>query len=113
VPQIVEFPLDGGGSVQVEVAPTGAVAPAGHAKLVTVAQRTLQEALEPIRPVAVGVLRQMKDLAESPDKISMEFGVKLSAEAGLVVARGTTEANFVVKLEWSRPGGAGGARTEP
>ena len=113
MPELVEFPLDGGDKVQVEVASVGAVAPAGHAKVVIVARRTLQEALEPIRPIAAGVLDKIRELSESPSKISVEFGVKLSAEAGLFVARGTTEANFVVKMEWSRPDATGGGRMQP
>jgi NTP-dependent ternary system trypsin peptidase co-occuring protein len=109
VSQLVEFPLDGGGSVRVEVAPVGAIAPAGSAKVVALAQRSLQEALEPIRLVATGVLEKISDLAEAPSKVGVDFGVKLSVEGGMVVARGTAEANFVVKLEWARPAGREGA----
>ena len=111
--QLVEFPLDGGGSVRVEVAPIGAIAPAGSGKLVALAQRSLQDALEPIRSVSAGVLETIKDLAESPSKVGVDFGVKLSVEGGLVVARGTAEANFVVRLEWARPDAPDGARIQP
>jgi hypothetical protein len=31
--------------------------------------------------------------------------VKLSAETGVIIARGTAEANFTVQVEWHRPAG--------
>jgi hypothetical protein len=101
VSQVVEFPLEGGGTVRVEVEPEDGVAPAG--RMVTIAQQSLHKALDPIRPIAESVLEKLRDLSQSPDRVSVEFGVKLSAETGLVVARGTTEANFTVCVEWNRP----------
>ena len=32
----------------------------------------------------------------------MEFGIKVTGEAGVVVAKAATEANFTVSAEWSR-----------
>lgn len=103
--QLVEFPLAGGGTVRVEVEEEG-IARAGRAgEVVATAQQTLQKALDPIRPIAESVLEKLHGLAETPDRISVEFGVKLSAETGVIVARGTAEANFTVQLEWNRPAG--------
>jgi hypothetical protein len=107
VSQLVEFPLAGGGSVRVEVGEEG-IARAGRAgEVVATAQQTLQKALDPIRPIAESVLEKLHDLAETPDRISVEFGLKLSVETGVIVARGTAEANFTVQLEWNRPAGSG------
>ena len=103
--RLVEFPLDGGGSVRVEVEPGDGVGQAGVGKL-PVSPQTLQKALEPIRPIAQGVLEKLRDLAESPSQVSIEFGVKLSAEGGIVLARGTAEVNFTVRLGWDRPTGS-------
>lgn len=106
--QLVEFPLTGGGTVRVEVDDDEGIARAGRADdVVATAQQTLQKALDPIRPLAESVLAKLHDLTETPDAISVEFGLKLSAEAGVIVARGTAEANFTVKLEWNRPAGSG------
>ena len=105
--QLVEFPLARGGTVRVEVEEVG-IARAGRAgEVVAVAQQTLEKALDPIRPIAEGILAKLHDLAETPDRVSVEFGVKLSAEVGVIVARGTAEANFTVQLEWHRPAGSG------
>lgn len=62
---------------------------------------TLQEALAHIRPAVEAVADSVRDLASRPDSVSVEFGIKLSAEAGVVVAKAASEANFAVRLEWN------------
>ena len=37
-----------------------------------------------------------------PDRVRAEFGIKLSAETGMVVVKGTADAHFVLELEWTR-----------
>ncbi|MFI6803571.1 CU044_2847 family protein [Streptomyces luteogriseus] len=106
---LIEVPVDGGESVRVEVAETtdGIVRVARPGQVAAVAQESLQQSLDRIRPIAVAVWEKLRDLPQTPDRVGVEFGIKLSAEAGVIVARGATEANFVVTLEWSRD--AGGA----
>ncbi|MFE5853505.1 CU044_2847 family protein [Streptomyces sp. NPDC056500] len=62
--------------------------------------QTLQEALAHIRPAVEAVADSVRSLASQPDTVSVEFGIKLSAEAGVVVAKAASEANFAVRLEW-------------
>ncbi|MFD7445176.1 CU044_2847 family protein [Streptomyces sp. NPDC059909] len=62
--------------------------------------QTLQEALAHIRPAVDAVADSVRGLASRPDSVSVEFGIKLSAEAGVVVAKAASEANFAVRLEW-------------
>ncbi|WP_206440218.1 CU044_2847 family protein [Streptomyces scabichelini] len=83
----------------------GVVRVARPGQVAAIAQESLQQSLDRIRPVAVAVWEKLRHLPETPDRVSVEFGIKLSAEAGLIVARGATEANFVVSLEWSRSPG--------
>jgi hypothetical protein len=47
------------------------------------------------------VVGHVRDLATPPDKVQLEFGVKLTAEAGVVIAKAATEANFKLSLEWT------------
>jgi hypothetical protein len=35
-----------------------------------------------------------------PDEVSVEFGLALKADAGVVIARAGTEASFKIKLGW-------------
>ncbi|MFI9642330.1 CU044_2847 family protein [Micromonospora sp. NPDC051925] len=103
--QIVEFPLEDGGTIRFETADEDGTIPVGRAgAAVTRAHETLESALSHLRQVSVAVLRNLRDVAEPPDRVSVEFGVKVSAQTGLVVASGTSEANLTVQLEWNRPG---------
>jgi hypothetical protein len=64
------------------------------------AVRTLSESLERLEPM----LRTIKDrlVASSPDHFSVEFGVKLGGETGVILAKGTAEVNLKVTMTWDR-----------
>jgi hypothetical protein len=65
------------------------------------AARTFEGALEGVRGAAAAALRVFRDGSLCPDAVEIEFGVRLSAEAGAVIAKGSTEGHLVVKLSWS------------
>jgi hypothetical protein len=74
------------------------------------ASRSLAASLEQLEPV----LRTVKDklVASAPEHFTVEFGVKLGGETGIIVAKGTAEVNLKITLTWDRerpkPGDAGG-----
>ncbi|MFF0157956.1 CU044_2847 family protein [Streptomyces sp. NPDC005263] len=74
------------------------------------ATRTFEGALEGVRAAADSALRVFRDGTLRPDGIEIEFGVKLSAETGAIIAKGTAEGHLVVKLSWS-PAAATEARS--
>ncbi|MFE4451656.1 CU044_2847 family protein [Streptomyces sp. NPDC056796] len=99
--------LGDGTAVRVELEGTGAeesgIGRVGRgSELSRASAETLQEALAHVRPAVEAVARSVRDMAQPPDTVSVEFGIKLSAEAGVVVARTAGEANFAVTLEWNR-----------
>ncbi|KMS67134.1 hypothetical protein ACM01_43815 [Streptomyces viridochromogenes] len=65
------------------------------------ATRTFENALDGVRAAADSALRVFRDGSLKPDTVELEFGVKLTAEAGAVIAKGSTEGHLVVKLSWS------------
>lgn len=65
------------------------------------AARTFEAALDGVRAAAESALRVFRDGSLKPDAVELEFGVKLSAEAGAVIAKGSAEGHLVVKLSWS------------
>ncbi|MFH0518964.1 CU044_2847 family protein [Streptomyces sp. M41] len=65
------------------------------------ATRTFEGALDGVRAAAESALRVFRDGTLRPDAVELEFGVKLSAEAGAVIAKGAAESHLVVKLSWS------------
>lgn len=55
-----------------------------------------------IRPIAWALLDEIKDLA--PAEAEIEFGVKFTAEAGVVLASTGGEVHCTVKLVWKKEG---------
>ncbi|MFI6605304.1 CU044_2847 family protein [Streptomyces sp. NPDC050507] len=100
---LMEFTTDSGETVTVEVDRhvPGAqlVARDGHA--LARAERTFDEALQGIRSAAESALSVFRDGALKPDGVELEFGVKITAEAGAVIAKSALEGHLTVKLSWS------------
>jgi hypothetical protein len=109
--RLVEFPLQNGGTMLIEVdeperysetttrgSVSKAIRPGGE--IVENAGKTFEEALEKIKPAAQCIIDKLRELHDAPDEISVEFGIKLSAEAGAFVASVSLEANYKVALKW-------------
>ena len=64
-------------------------------------EEAIQAALEKIRELGEKVAATVKKISDPPTAATVEFGLKLGAEAG-VIARGTGEAHFVVTLKWEK-----------
>ena len=64
--------------------------------------QALDKAMSTVRGMAVRSVNAVKDLTDPPDNIEVEFGIKLDAEAGAMVAKAGTEASFNVTLTWQR-----------
>lgn len=104
---LIEFPLEDGDSVLVEVdepAPEGGVVRAARPGEIAVrVGQTFESAMERVRPAAAAIIAKLRGLADPPDKVKVEFGIKLSADAGAFVASAGAEANYTVTLTWKRP----------
>ncbi|MGI8332696.1 CU044_2847 family protein [Actinomadura scrupuli] len=102
---LFEVPVEGANPVIVEVdeEDDGIVRAARPGEVVGKATETLQSAWARIGPMARSFAEQIDDeLPGSPDQVSVEFGFKLAGEAGFVVAKATSEANFKVSFTWNR-----------
>ena len=108
--EIVEFPVEAGGVLRVQAVHGWAdeeelVAATGIGEKVAHARETLEAALGSVTP-ALGVLtRQLRKLA--PDEVTVEFGLVLGVEHGIVVAKGKGEVHFTVTLAWKGDGSDG------
>lgn len=74
------------------------LASAEPGKVVDRARVTLEEALERLKPSLHKIIDLLKDLA--PDETEVEFGLKVGGETGVIVAKGTAEVNFVIRMSW-------------
>ncbi|MFE1318143.1 CU044_2847 family protein [Kitasatospora phosalacinea] len=103
----VEVPLDDGtdGVLRVQIREVDeSLARVGRGGgSVARASRSFGEMLDGIRPVADSFVSRLNGLVHRPDEVTLEFGVSLSAEADIVIASTTTEANFSVTLTWNSP----------
>jgi Trypsin-co-occurring domain 1 len=60
----------------------------------------LEAGLRAIRPAVGELMEALK--GAGPETISVEFGVKIGGETGVILAKGTAEVNFKVVMEWKR-----------
>ena len=103
--RIVEFPLEDGDTFLVEIDEPeqgGLVKAAVGTGTVAKAQLTLEKSLEKVRPAAQFIIQRLRTLQDAPDEIEVTFGLKLSTEAGAVLASAGAEANYTVTLKWVR-----------
>jgi hypothetical protein len=68
------------------------------------AKQSFEEAAAGIQPIAETILRQVSALA--PESVSVEFGIKFSAQVGVVLAASAVEGNCKITLSW-KPKSAG------
>jgi hypothetical protein len=113
VKRLVEFPLEQGGSVLVEVdeAAAGPVTRGlgrDRSALVEEADKTFEDATATVTPAAQSLITRLRAMDNAPDEVAVQFGVQLSAQTGAFIASVAAEANFTVSMTWRRPGAAGG-----
>lgn len=100
---MVEFRTDDGTVIVVETAEddSGSRLVSRGADGTVQATRTFEGALQGVRAAAESALRVFRDGSLKPDAVEIEFGVKLSAETGALIAKSSVEGHLVVKLSWS------------
>jgi hypothetical protein len=101
--ELVRFRLGGDESVVVEVeARRGSAVRVGARDRLQEAQKYFEDNLTQIRDATRSVLSTLRD-SDRPDEIKLLFGIKLTAEAGAVIARTGLEGNIGVEMVWKRP----------
>ncbi|MBI1298955.1 hypothetical protein GC175_28830 [bacterium] len=107
---IVKFDLDEGDSILVEIDEpvkgqrTSGMVPASPnaADVVEKAKVSFDAALDKIRPIATTAISKIRQISDPPDEVEIEFNLKMSAEAGVVLSSVAGEAQFVVKMKWKK-----------
>ncbi len=64
-----------------------------------VAKEKFEQVMSKLKPVTETIFNSLKEL-NTPDEINLEMGIKLSAEAGIVLASAGSEATLKVSLKW-------------
>ncbi len=105
--RLVEFPLDQGGSVVIEIEEP-AIGPVmrgvgkDRTALVEAADKTFEDATAAVTPAASSLLARLRSINDPPDEIVIVFGVQLSAQTGAFIASVAAQANFTVSMTWRR-----------
>ncbi len=61
----------------------------------------VEQGLERLKNPLKTVVAKLRKMAEPrPQQVEVEFGFTFNAEVGFIVAKGSTGANFKVKLSW-------------
>ena len=102
--RLVKFELPQGGTLIAEVdePERAGPRPAGVGEAIDRATVGLEQAIAKVRPFAELLLTQLKGLSSEPTEIGVEFGIKLNAEAGALIAKTGAEGNCKVTLNWKQ-----------
>jgi hypothetical protein len=109
VARFVEFPLEEGGSILIEVNEEGP-GRAGFVKagepqkdVAEAAKLSFDAAIENVRRASNVMVTKIRDLSATPDEMQVNFSLKASAELGnLAVSKGGQDASYFVSLKWRR-----------
>jgi hypothetical protein len=101
--RLVEFPLEEGGRIVVEIdePETGGTVRAGRDDKIEKARETFEDALNKVLPVTKTFVEKLRGVESRPDEIEVTFGVNLSTMAGAFIASASAAANFGVTMHWT------------
>lgn len=101
---LIEVPVEGGGHLVVQATgedlPAELVLAARPGEIAARASESLEQALDQLKPAVRAIRGRLAAMA--PDELTLEFGIVLGAETGVVVAKGKAEVHFTVSLTWNR-----------
>jgi len=63
--------------------------------------KTLDDAIERIKPLVDKLFNNLSHVAQPPKEIELNLGLKLSGSVGIFVAQSSGEATFAIKLKWA------------
>ena len=99
------FTIDEHAPILVEFAPAPGVTrtalPTSPADLAAQSEKAIASAMSTIHAVAQRVTTTINAISEHPSTVEVDFGLKLTAGAGALVAQASTEASFIVNLTWT------------
>ena len=108
--RLVEFPLQDGGSVLVQVddppPANGSVTRGwrdGDLRVLEQSELTFERAVAKVQPAVQSLVGGLRSMPDPPEEIHVEFGMQLSAEVGAFVAGISSTGNFKVSVMWRRP----------
>ena len=100
---LVSYPLASGGDVLIEVEDSvGGPLTRGlrPSEIVETVGTSFEMAIEAVKPTAIAVANRLRNFADAPEHLEVEFGLKFAGQAGAFIASASTEAQFRIKMVW-------------
>lgn len=94
--------LPDGSEILVEAIGADQLVDAGGGKISERAVGAFKEGLELIASLARSVRHSIAELKseDAPNKVELEFGIKIDAELGAMIARASTDAQLRILIAW-------------
>lgn len=70
--------------------------------VVVQATKSLEETLTPVTNAMATIFTAVADSKVSPSELEIEFGLKLSADAGVIIAKTSGEASITITASWKK-----------
>lgn len=67
-----------------------------------IADKRFREVLSTVSAIATEAMETIDNMVTKPDEISLELGIKITAEAGVLVTRLGGEAHLQITLTWKK-----------
>jgi hypothetical protein len=101
--ELLRFATANGGFVVVEAdADEPGVQRASRQGGIIDVKRRFEDSLADVRNAADSALAVFRSGSLRPDGVEIEFGVRLNAEAGAVIAKAAVEGHLMVRLTWGK-----------
>ena len=106
--EIAQFTLEDGTPFLVEIEESEGASVERAANIngieqVVKAKQTFEDALDQVIPVAAAALNRVRcGLTTPAEEVEIRFGIKLTAEAGAIIASVGGEVNFEFTLKWQQ-----------
>ena len=69
----------------------------------SVLRRNFGEALDALKSVGDSVFAKISEMPSAPDEVTVEVGLKFSAEAGAFIAKSSGEGALKATFKWKKP----------
>ena len=112
---LVRFELEDGGAVLIEAdeEESGIEQAARGDGFVLQATASFDAAMEGVQSAANAAVRKLRRVAQVPDELEIQFGIRLNAQAGAVIAKTGVEGHLQVRATWrGHDDGSGAARPD-
>lgn len=81
---------------------TRSLASGGKTKVIEQSAAEIGGALDVISEVADKVEKSLAKMDHKPEEVQIKLGVKLTTEAGVLIAKASGEGNFEITITWKR-----------